>query len=161
MTRGAIAIVIGVAVFALLARFVLTTSNEVSASTASIYPVDIAVGQELYVQYCAACHGVNLEGQANWRSAGPDGRLPAPPHDKSGHTWHHPDSVLFTYTRLGGQETMAEQGIEFDSSMPGFGDVLSDEEIWNILAYIKSTWPERERKVQAERTASDLALQGE
>ena len=41
-----------------------------------------------YQEYCASCHGVNLEGQANWRSRNQDGTLPAPPHDETGHTWH-------------------------------------------------------------------------
>ena len=127
----------------------------------SEFPVDIVAGEELYGQNCAACHGANLEGQENWRTPDADGRLPAPPHDKSGHTWHHPDSLLFTYTKLGGQETLAAQGIEFDSGMPGFGEQLSDEEIWNILSYIKSTWPERERAAQAERTVADIAAQGD
>ena len=44
--------------------------------------------------------------------------------------------------------------------MPAFGDVLTDREIWNILAYIQSSWPERERATQAERTAADLANGG-
>lgn len=117
--------------------------------------VDIAVGQALYAENCAACHGANLEGQADWQSPGEDGRLPAPPHDRTGHTWHHPDSVLFGYTQLGGTELLKQQGMDFDSGMPGFGDTLSDQEIWNILAYIKSTWPDRERNVQAERSLAE------
>jgi mono/diheme cytochrome c family protein len=32
--------------------------------------------------------------------------------------------------------------------MPGFEDVLSDAEIHAVLAFIKSTWPERERSYQ-------------
>ena len=47
---------------------------------------------------------------------------------------------------------MAAQGMEFDSGMPGFGDQLSDQEIWNILGYIKSTWPEEIQDMQAART---------
>lgn len=47
--------------------------------------------------------------------------------------------------------------MDFDSGMPGFGEQLSDEDIWNILAYIKSTWPERIRVIQAERTAAEEA----
>jgi hypothetical protein len=46
----------------------------------------IALGRDLYVANCASCHGIDLEGQSNWRSPGPDGRLPAPPHDEIGHT---------------------------------------------------------------------------
>lgn len=117
--------------------------------------LDIEAGEQLYANSCAACHGANLEGQPEWRSAGPDGKLPAPPHDRTGHTWHHSDSVLFDYTKLGGSEVMKRQGIEFESGMPAFGDILSDEEILNILAYIKSTWPDRERLLQAERTNAE------
>ena len=122
--------------------------------------VDIAQGEALYAQNGAACHGANLEGQTEWRTPDADGRLPAPPHDETGHTWHHPDRILFQYTKLGGREALAQQGVEFDSGMPAFDDVLTDREIWNILAYIQSTWPERERATQAERTAADLANGG-
>lgn len=119
--------------------------------------VDIASGEILYGEYCAACHGGNLEGQSDWQSPGPDGRLPAPPHDETGHTWHHPDSVLFQYTKLGGHDALALQDIDFNSGMPGFADQLEDREIWQILAFIRSTWPERERAAQAARTASSLS----
>ncbi|MGB0412748.1 MAG: c-type cytochrome [Pikeienuella sp.] len=126
-----------------------------SARAAESSATDIVAGERIYVEYCAACHGANLEGQENWRSPGADGRLPAPPHDETGHTWHHPDSLLFDYTKLGGKALMATKGIEFDSGMPGFSDQLSDPEIHNVLAYVKSTWPERIQKIQAERSAAD------
>ena len=116
-------------------------------------PIDLARGAALYGDYCAACHGAALEGQPDWRSPGPDGRLPAPPHDETGHTWHHDDATLFAYTKLGGAAALAAQGVDgFDSGMPGFEDVLSDAEIRDVLEYIKSTWPDRERAAQAART---------
>jgi len=121
---------------------------------------DIEMGRALYAQSCAVCHGANLEGQPDWQSIGPDGKLPAPPHNVDGHTWHHKDSVLFAYTKLGGQKFLADQGMEFESGMPSFGDQLSDTEINNILAFIKSTWPDREREAQAERTRAALELDG-
>lgn len=122
--------------------------------------VDIVRGEELYGEFCASCHGANLEGQPDWRSPGPDGILPAPPHDETGHTWHHADGVLFDYAKLGGKATLGRQGLEFESGMPGFGDQLSDAEIWNIIAYIKSTWPERQRDIQAARSAASLQQEG-
>jgi hypothetical protein len=60
---------------------------------------DLALGDKLYVQHCASCHGANLEGQPDWRKRLPNGRFPAPPHDATGHTWHHPDEVLFAVTK--------------------------------------------------------------
>ena len=116
---------------------------------------DIVAGEALYATSCASCHGANLEGQPDWRSPGDDGKLRAPPHDKDGHTWHHGDALLFNYTKLGGKAALAEQGMDFDSGMPGFSDSLTDAEIWNILGYIKSTWPERMRETQASRTESE------
>jgi mono/diheme cytochrome c family protein len=38
--------------------------------------------------------------------------------------------------------------------MPGFGDVMTDDEIKAVLAFIKSTWPERIRKAQDQRNAA-------
>lgn len=127
--------------------------NRASAQTDAVpSEPDIAQGEMLYAEYCASCHGADLEGQPDWRSAGPDGVLPAPPHDETGHTWHHADDVLFQYTKLGGEAMLAQQGMEFNSGMPGFGEQLSDVEISNILAFIKSTWPERQRAIQSERS---------
>ena len=99
----------------------------------------VALGENLYRQHCAACHGVNLEGQPNWRQRKPDGKLPAPPHDVTGHTWHHADEQLFRLTKIGVKPPLAPEG--YKSDMPAFGDVLSDEQIWAVLSYIKSKWP--------------------
>ena len=123
--------------------------------------VDIIQGETLYAEYCAACHGADLEGQPDWRSSGLDGVLPAPPHDETGHTWHHPDSILFDYTKLGGKAALARQDVDFESGMPGFGDQLTDAQIWYILAFIKSTWPDRQREVQAARSEADRQQQGD
>ncbi|MFY0691650.1 MAG: cytochrome c [Paracoccaceae bacterium] len=113
---------------------------------------DLAQGAALYGEHCAACHGANLEGQPNWRSPNADGTLPAPPHDETGHTWHHDNQLLFDYTRLGGQRALAERGITgFQSGMPGFESILAPEGIWNILAYIRSTWPEQVQEIQSTR----------
>lgn len=105
----------------------------------------IADGRSLYVTYCASCHGLNLEGQPNWKRPLPNGMMPAPPHDATGHTWHHPDSLLFQITKYGGQ-SIASPG--YVSGMPAFGNQLTDRQIWAILAYIKSTWPPEIREAQ-------------
>ncbi len=109
----------------------------------------IAAGKIVYGDQCAVCHGVNLEGQDNWRARKADGRLPAPPHDPSGHTWHHPDAVLFAVTKHGLQ---AMAGPGYQSDMPAYADILTDQEIMDVLSYIKSTWPEDIRREQLRRT---------
>ena len=95
---------------------------------------------------------MNLEGQANWRSRNQDGTLPAPPHDETGHTWHHETEMLFEYTKLGGQVTLEAVGVKnFTSGMPAFGDVLTDEQIWAVLSFIRSTWPQHIQDAHATR----------
>ena len=99
----------------------------------------VARGAAIYEASCAACHGANLEGQAEWRTARtPEGRALAPPHDEDGHTWHHPDEQLIEITKVG---TAAVVGNGYESDMSGFGDVLTDTEIREVLGYIKSNWP--------------------
>ena len=107
----------------------------------------VALGATVYRDNCASCHGANLEGQPDWKSRKPDGRFPAPPHDETGHTWHHPDDTLFGLTKLGLKPPLAPAG--YQSDMPAFGPVLTDEQIWAVLAFIKSRWPEKIRTRQS------------
>ena len=105
----------------------------------------IALGKALYAENCASCHGVRLEGQPDWRSPRADGRLPAPPHDATGRTWHHADAQLLAIIRRG---TAAVVGGGYESDMPGFAGILSDAESAAVLDFIKSTWPQREAEYQ-------------
>ncbi len=114
----------------------------------------LATGRGVYQAHCANCHGTNLEGQHDWQTPLPTGRLPAPPHDASGHTWHHSDRILFEITKYG---IAAVVGRGYESDMPGFGSILSDEQIRAVLAFIKGSWPAQERRYQQEMTRRDLA----
>lgn len=105
-------------------------------------------GRKVYEGYCAECHGFGLKGQPDWRRRGPDGVLPAPPHDETGHTWHHPDAVLFATVKLGGEAFMPA-GVK--SGMPAYKSILTDREIEASIAYIKSRWPGEVRRRQEMR----------
>ena len=107
----------------------------------------VARGKALYEAQCAACHGRNLEGQPNWQTRLASGRMPAPPHDDSGHTWHHPDTILFGIVKFGLAPPYGPPG--YQSDMPAFGNTLSDAEIRSVLAYIKSRWSPRAQDAQA------------
>lgn len=113
----------------------------------------VARGGEVYAAHCARCHGAKLEGQADWRKRADNGRLPAPPHDDSGHTWHHPDSVLVGIIRKGMAPPYGPEN--YVSDMPAFGNTLSDGDIGAVLAYIKSHWSAQSRQVQAQMTARE------
>jgi mono/diheme cytochrome c family protein len=43
--------------------------------------------------------------------------------------------------------------------MPAFDGVLTDEQIRAVLAFIKSTWPERERRFQELASQNDREAQ--
>ncbi|MCB4824475.1 c-type cytochrome [Roseicella aerolata] len=109
-------------------------------------------GRQLYVQHCASCHGAELEGQPNWRQRRADGRLPAPPHDASGHTWHHSDAQLVELAKRGPAGLVPG----YETDMPAFGDVLGDDEIRVVLFFIKSTWP---AEIRARQEALGAAAQ--
>ena len=131
-----------------------STGTQAEDLTVLGYPVtdeQITLGRQVYAQNCASCHGAELQGQPDWRRRLSNGRMPAPPHDESGHTWHHSDQDLFDITKLGVGGIVAG----YESDMPAFEDILSDEEIAAVLAFIKSTWPERQRESQARVTGKD------
>lgn len=117
----------------------------------------VALGEEVYAAECAVCHGPDLEGQANWRQRNSEGRMPAPPHDASGHTWHHPDPQLFALTKYG---PAALVGGGYESDMPAYEGVLSDREIRAVIAYIKSRWPQEIQDRQADITRRALEAEG-
>lgn len=110
--------------------------------TGLLKPDDVQVttlGRQVYATHCAACHGTKLEGQPNWRQRDAQGRLPAPPHDASGHTWHHPDETLFRITKVG--VAKAANLASYESAMPAYEGVLTDAEIVAALSWIKAQWP--------------------
>lgn len=112
-------------------------------------PFALMEGQGIYQAECAACHGAQLEGQANWQTRRPDGKLPAPPHDASGHTWHHPREQLAAIVKFGLVPPQAPPG--YVSDMPAFGGKLSDAQIDNVLAWIESQWPQEILELRAQR----------
>lgn len=115
-------------------------------------PKQVELGRAVYQANCAQCHGANAEGQPFWLQRNPDGTLKAPPHDQTGHTWHHGDGLLFRIVRDGGSiyETPG-----FKSNMPAFGDRLSSEDIKAVIAHFKSLWGPDERSFQEEVSQRD------
>lgn len=106
-------------------------------------PHVVTLGARIYTQHCAACHGARGEGQPDWRERGPDGLMRAPPHDESGHTWHHPDAQLIAITKHGLAQLIQQP--DYQTHMPVYEGVLSDAEIVAVLSWIKAQWPQEIR----------------
>jgi mono/diheme cytochrome c family protein len=142
-------IALAVLVLAFLLRPV-ATGKPVIINNTPVPPVptldsqNIARGAALYTQYCASCHGSNLEGAPEWKRTLADGSLPPPPHDSSGHTWHHPDGLLLSIIADGGDSASK-------SRMPAFKDQLSQEDMVAILDFIKSRWGREEREYNTQQ----------
>ncbi len=117
-----------------------TTLEEVSAK--------LELGKALYYTYCASCHGENLQGQPKWNtSLDEDGHNYAPPLNGTGHTWHHSEEQLYNIIRYG----LKFYNENYEGKMQG-NDKLSDEDVWPILEYIKSVWPESIQKKYKTKT---------
>ena len=147
-------LIFGMAGIAIIGVAAILYSTLRPSGAAFIDPADqtlVMQGRAIYANNCAACHGESLQGQPNWRERLPSGKLPAPPHDQTGHTWHHPDALLMDMVKNGlvpGRTAPAG----YVSDMPAYGGALSDEEIIAVLAYIKSSWPLKVLQAQKEVT---------
>lgn len=122
------------------------------ASSASPFPVpdprQVARGREVYRVACASCHGPRAEGAPNWQEPDSRGNLPPPPHDDGGHTWRHPDRQLGEIVRRGMRDLFNKTP---ELTMPPFEDLLDDEEIGAVIAYLKSLWSLQHRSYQEEQ----------
>jgi mono/diheme cytochrome c family protein len=98
---------------------------------------DFLIGEKIYQNNCVSCHQKNLSGHPKWKTAlDKDGHRVAPPLNGTGHTWHHDDRTLFAIIKYGLNKLVKN----YQGKMLGFGDKLSDQEIKQVLSYIKSYW---------------------
>jgi mono/diheme cytochrome c family protein len=105
---------------------------EIKTVERNIDPVQYSRGARLYQLNCAKCHGKNAEGTPTWRKTEDDGMFPPPPLNGTGHTWHHPTKVLVNLIKDG--------TAKIGGKMPAWKDKLSEQEIHDILTWIKAQW---------------------
>ena len=134
-------------VFSILLVWLFYTNYMNKDNEIRLIPNDLSLvtlGQNIYSENCASCHGIDLEGQENWQKRDDEGYLPAPPHDETGHTWHHPDEYLFLMTKYGIEKII---GKKYLNNMPAYKDILTDKEIIAVLSFIKSKWPNQIQEI--------------
>ncbi|WP_439817689.1 c-type cytochrome [Zavarzinia sp. CC-PAN008] len=102
-------------------------------------------GARLAQAHCATCHGADLAGQPGWQQPRPDGSVAAPPLDASGPAWQRADAALFAIIARGPEAGTA--GVL--SPMPGFADRMTADEVWAVIAYLRSRWPVGHQAFQA------------
>ena len=113
----------------------------VGCSSDEQYGQMIANGRLLYAENCVSCHGDSLQGQPNWiNNVDKDGHRFAPPLNGTGHSWHHSPDQLFQMIRYG----LDIIDPNYKGKMIG-NENLTDKEIYSLLEYIKSVWPEELR----------------
>ena len=105
----------------------------------------VAAGKRISATHCAACHGARGEGQPDWDRPDAAGEMPAPPHDRHGHTWKHSDAMLFHIVSDGWRDPYNKTT---RLTMPAFGQALSAREIQDVLAYFKTLWTHEQRSFQ-------------
>jgi len=102
-------------------------------------------GRAVYEAYCAGCHGLSGQGQADWNQKNQQGELPAPPHDPEGHTWKHSDKMLYNIVAKGWRDPWNDSN---RLTMPAFENILTPSEIRNVVNYLKSFWNADQRQHQ-------------
>lgn len=102
----------------------------------------ITRGGKIFQQNCAVCHGMNAEGQKNWRQRNSKDQFPAPPLNGTGHAWHHSNEVNANTIRNGTKQ--------IGGNMPAWKDKLSDDDIDAVIAWFQSNWPDNVYQTWAE-----------
>jgi mono/diheme cytochrome c family protein len=107
-------------------------------------------GQVDYNTYCGHCHGYNGEGQIGdiLQTARQQGMRPVPPHNADGNTWRYAEQLLVRVIKEGLPNPLDQ------FPMPPFAEVLTDEQIVGILAYIKLWWTDDQRAFHQQVTAN-------
>lgn len=161
--RTRVRITIGLLTFVMLAFFIEGCASAQPTLTnfpgtprppiPTLSATQVALGRTVYQSNCANCHGANAEGAPNWKKPDDKGNYPPPPHDDSGHSWHHSDRVLYEIIRDGSRDPLRPDA---PPQMPAFGDKLSDAEIRAVLTYLTSLWTPEHRAFQWERTVDEM-----
>ncbi len=105
---------------------------------------DIQVGQKIFTNHCAVCHGDVAQGLTkNVKQTLANETYSAPPLNGSAHAWHHPMKILL--------RTIQNGGISLGGTMPGFKNKLSQSEQLAAIAYFQSLWSDKIYQAWLER----------
>jgi len=122
-------------------------SNESATAADHGNAAQVALGHSLYDQHCAFCHGQDLAGKPGWDGDYPTGGRPPLPLDGSAAIARLTDRDLFDVSKFSGQPFSPPS---YKNDMPGFEGRLANADLWAIIAFMKSRWPEEAREQQRQ-----------
>ena len=128
MNAPTLTTIIGEVALGFLGSIVLFAQGNAAAAAiknpVAATPQSIAAGQDTYRKSCAPCHGIKAEG-----GSGND-LIPASP-DLTDEMWDHgsTDGAIFDNIK---------NGVAPDFNMTPWKDQLKDDEIWNVVNYLRS-----------------------
>lgn len=93
----------------------LVVLTALAVSVSAVYAADPSNGQKIYNQQCANCHGSDGKGA-----------MPGVPNFTLGMTLMQSDASLYNTISTG------------KNVMPGFEGILSDQDIYDVIAYIRT-----------------------
>ena len=144
MKRVIIIIIILVAIFFIYLSF---SNQNIQVEVAKVQKPVHSVTIASYQNYCASCHGVNLQGQEGWQNKlDEDRHRLAPPLNGTGHTWHHSPDYLYQIIKYG----LQSYDPNYEGKMLGNSN-LSDDEVWQLITYIRQEWPTKIQDVYNSR----------
>src|SRR5712691_10063131 len=120
----------------------IAVANHVATVRAGDEASSLDLGRAIYQKHCASCHGADAQGAPHWQASDEHGELPAPPHDAEGHTWRHSDAELYEMVSKGWRDPFNKTK---RLTMPGFGDLLSRQQIVAVMSYLKTLWTPEQR----------------
>lgn len=119
----------------LLPALLLMATSSAFGETARWYSVDqVTLGQKIFKQKCAKCHGENAEGEPDWRRVDENGDFPPPPLNGDAYAWHYSLDELRQQIQIGSDMNVGD--------MPAFQKKLSAAEIDAVIAFFQSKWPD-------------------
>jgi len=93
---------------------------------------NLAAGKAVYYRNCMYCHGDDLDGKGHFANA----FNPLPANFRDGGTISQLEETYVYWRVATGGPGLPQGATPWNSSMPVWQDFLSDEEIWQVVAYI-------------------------
>jgi len=139
--------------------YISANSRSVELRASVTNKEQVALGRRVYQDNCEACHGVQLKGLPTWhKTVQGDVTRAGTALNTVGDVWQVSDNHTFQVIKQG-TRPIPEGAQPVIIHQEPFADKLTDDEIWGVMAFIKTTWTVKQRVAQEETTQRELRAQ--